>query len=212
MSKALVIITRYINEYDLIWGFSNDEPVSQIAWGEDYKVILIKKDQGADFAEYASDITEELAASLPREVGIIFHLVNGDREAPKITAGLSGEIRARLKFCKSYSGTWKEFWDGTGKDNNLPYNSLVNAVKNGTGQRAAFIRVWNFFLDDPLLEAKLGLLQKILGGENPSAMDDQLKDFKMPIESFLSSTKGKDIFSTDYSEAYEKLLSSLELE
>lgn len=217
MSKTLIIITRYINEYDdSFWAFG-DEPITHKEIAEDYKAIVIKRARQDDlFADYCNDIVSELTENPPDEIGIIIHLLNGNDEANCIREGLPEQIRARLRFCKWYSSTLDGFWDGTSDENDLPYNAFRVALHSDSGQLAAFNRLWNYFLCDPVLEAKLELLHNILDDEDPNeailallrkkiaSFDEFFRDFK--------DASGNDIFSVEYQYAFETFRNSLDLE
>jgi hypothetical protein len=216
MSKTLIIITSPKDEYETFWGFGKS-PTTHLEIGLHDKVLFIKRHSTTQlFDEFCPEIIQEAGTRPVDEIGILIHLINGDKEANSIEKGLSDETHARLKFCRWYSREQKTFWDGTKQENSLPYNAFRAAIKNGAGQVEAFDRVWDFFLWDPVLEAKLELLQDILNDKSPEekvltvlrqglpTFDDEFADFK--------KLSGDDLFTPQFQAAFERLRDALEVD
>lgn len=207
MTKTLIIITRPSDEYDKFWGFNNNPVITPKEIDGNSKVIIIKRNQDRKFDAYCNIIADQLGVNLTDEIGIIIHSVNGDNDANRVRDGLTDEIRAKLKFCTWYSSTKTTFWNENDLSANRPYNMLRKAIKSGNGQSAALNKVWDFFLGDPLLEAKLTLLQNILNGEKPSddilfLLGKELTGFENDFEKF-KKTPNSDIFSCEYQTAFK---------
>jgi hypothetical protein len=221
MSKTLIIITRDNGEYDTFWKFDNlDDPVpitrKEI---EDCKVIFIKKETDFSFESYSKDISNEFNVNPSDEIGILIHAANGEDDAQKLRNSLPDEIKSKLKFCTWYSTTLDGFWDENDINKSLPYNALKNALETGNGKLAAFNKVWNFFLGDPVLEAKLELLQDVLNDKAPEdnvlvLLRKNLPDFDNRFKQFEDSEKlhNGDIFSMEYQTAFESFRDSLGIE
>lgn len=207
MNKTLLVITRCVSEYDDdFWDFDEADPSTRLELGEGRAGIFIRRKSESDpFKNYVPDIERELRSDLPAEVGIILHKLNGNAEARELEANLPDEIRARLKFCKWYSGTMRAFWDGTSSPNELPYNALRASVASKDREEDAFDRIWDFFLGDQSLEVKLELLHACLHPDSiPDNLDPSLAGHETAFKQF-NDARGDDCLATPYIDALTAL-------
>lgn len=84
------------------------------------------------------------------------------------------------------------------------YSDMVRILGDSQGNKVGRI-FESIFRTDPILEAKLALLQNILRGDTPTVVDNRIKNFQERLDTFSRSTKTIDVFSTEFQQAFEKL-------
>lgn len=243
MNKTLIIITDSDDESgESFWNIDKDTKREYLEIDPTRRAIIIKRDDD-EYTESRPDIVALLNENPTDEVGILIHFAQGNTQASGLRDSLPDEVQVRLKFCDWHSTKLIGFWDDPPHENKtLPYNAFREAVLSGVEKAEAFERVWNFFVYDPVTEAKLGLLDCILNERAPdpkSGMVMLLKDgvagfdehFGIFVRALKPSTvEGQegasnfyerfeefkrlspDIFSTEYQTAYEKLRDALGVE
>ena len=68
------------------------------------------------------------------------------------------------------------------------------------------------FKADPILEAKLELLQRVLSGETAIEVDVRIKPLQAEIDTFLLTAKDRDVFSAEYQQAFRCLRDAMGIE
>ena len=180
--KLLIIITKHGRvEFNNYWYRANGKEYELIP--NDLKLLFLIKpnaftDETTNNQYYNRDdfweklkikliesINEKkLNTSAIKEIGVVAHA----GEAPDITNQFK-ELGNNIIFKKVYHSSTNELWKGAGSpaticEGSLPFDKLRDAVcycENSNFDKA-FDEVWNFFLGDPALEAKLELLHQCL--------------------------------------------------
>ncbi len=238
MNKTLIIITNSDDECgEGFWDFDKNTKHKYLEIDPSRRAIINKRDDD-EYTESRTDISELLKESPADEVGIIIHSAQGYADAAGLRDKLPDEVQVRLKFCAWHSSKLAGFWDEPPHENKtLPYNAFREAVLSGVEKAEAFERVWNFFVYDPVTEARLGLIDCILNEKAPDPKSGMVKllrekvaGFDKHFEDFVRAltpstvasdfygrfdeftAQSPDVFSTEYQTAYEKLRDALGVE
>ena len=241
--KLLIIVTKYGNdEFNNYWCRANDQEFDLIP-NKQNLLFLIKPNAFVDKSQndkyynkkdYWNLLKQKLIESINKnnfnakvslEIGIVGH-----GEVPNITNQFD-ELGNNIVFRKVYHSSTNELWKGaeypaTKCEGSLPLDKLRDAVCicKDSNYDKAFEEVWNFFLGDKELEAKLELLHQCLtceGFKDSQIIFENLKSLlngnneKTKIETAFTEFKEginnskMDCFSDSYIYELEKLRKSL---
>ena len=217
--KQIILISRihpYRNQEEFSKYSDGDQPVLKET--EELRLLILK---GSNLNQYTKN-SEQADAIL--KVATDFNLDVGEDTviAYHYSNNIDRAILLKFKGAGWTNINIKQYSTGGNEETEPVYqilNPLGAAIKpdQGTNQAdqntaARIEELWRFFSHNPVVEAKHKLLQMVIAGEIPTAVAKEIKEYQEAVNTFATETKGKDIISNEYKEAFTKLLNALGLE
>lgn len=153
--KYLAIIATS-KDFNGLWNFQNGSLKKIPNTPSDENLLIWRIDDELSFDDYGKEIADQINERTDIEVGIIFHKLNGDREANTFREILKTHFNDKLAFCEWYSANKTDFWNEQDSNADLPYNNLKKAWKDNNGDKQkTFEAVWDYFMVVPAIENPL---------------------------------------------------------